>query len=378
LKKENIFNRHPKLFLTGIIIFSIFTLDLTLTWSIRKLRNIDPKTQGRLGVSSKIYHHDLPKNYETKWARFGPRFVSVYTNNLGFRDFQTRNVQLSAGKRRILLMGDSFTEGIGTDYEGTWAGIFTRKMAGEGVDVLNAGVSSYSPIIYLRKTQYLLEELKLKFNEVILFLDLSDIEDETLYAFDSEHNVIRINDEYTTRKRSEKYNLSFYNFKIAAVSRFSILSVLYSMSQLINPNHLPLGVDEFNQPPFEGMSTSTRARWTMDREIFAAFGKQGLETATIHMNQLAALLKKNSIPLTIVVYPWPDQIYERDTDSIHVKHWSEWAKLNSVAFIDLFPAFLSQPGSNKDVILRNYIFNDIHWNAAGNALAADELLKHFP
>ena len=44
--------------------------------------------------------------------------------------------------------------------------------------VLNAGVSSYSPIIYWKKVEDLINITRLEFDELIVYLDISDIQDE--------------------------------------------------------------------------------------------------------------------------------------------------------------------------------------------------------
>ena len=76
------------------------------------------------------------------------------------------------------MMGDSFTEGVGYDFEKTFVGIVDKALSTKGMEVLNAGVIGYFPAIYFKKTEYLLETLKLKFNHMVLFLDISDIADE--------------------------------------------------------------------------------------------------------------------------------------------------------------------------------------------------------
>ena len=38
------------------------------------------------------------------------------------------------------------------------------------------------------------------------------------------------------------------------------------------------------------------------------------------------LCKKNDIDITIAVYPWFQQIYNKDLDSIHVKIWKDFRK----------------------------------------------------
>jgi len=74
-------------------------------------------------VRSDIYHHDLAKSKAVKNASYRNYIYSAYTDSLGFKDKAVRNVPLSSNKYRILFIGDSFTEGIGLDYEKTFVGL---------------------------------------------------------------------------------------------------------------------------------------------------------------------------------------------------------------------------------------------------------------
>ena len=101
------------------------------------------------------------------------------TNSLGFKDSSMRQVPLKVDKKRILFIGDSFTEGVLVPYELTFIGqIATYR---PDIDILNAGVTSYSPLIYYLKVDYLLNKVGLKFDELFVFIDISDIQDEYVY-----------------------------------------------------------------------------------------------------------------------------------------------------------------------------------------------------
>src|SRR5215831_15703847 len=67
-------------------------------------------------IESSLYDHDLAKSFEG-FARWGPFRYHIATNSLGFKDSRPRSVPLTADRPRLLLMGDSFTEGIGLDYD---------------------------------------------------------------------------------------------------------------------------------------------------------------------------------------------------------------------------------------------------------------------
>ena len=79
-------------------------------------------------------------------------------------------------------MGDSFVEGLGLDYDETFVGL-VDSMLREGeraIETLNAGVVSYSPKLYYLKLKGLVDS-GLKIDQAIVFVDISDIQDEIVY-----------------------------------------------------------------------------------------------------------------------------------------------------------------------------------------------------
>ena len=108
-------------------------------------------------IKSYYYHHDLRPN--SHWVEnWGWQTSKIYTNNLGFKDKEIRNVKFK--ENNIFFIGDSFTEGLGVEYENSFVGIIENKITSEfdNFTVLNAGLSSYSPIIYLSKFNYLIKK----------------------------------------------------------------------------------------------------------------------------------------------------------------------------------------------------------------------------
>jgi hypothetical protein len=130
-----------------------------------------------------VYDHGLAPKFDgyDVWVESRHRLL---TNSLGFKDASTRDVPLQSNTRRILLMGDSFVEGIGLPYERTFAGLLNEagQARTDKVEFLDASVASYSPSIYYSKIKYLLDR-GLKFDEVVLLSDSSDVEDEASSYF---------------------------------------------------------------------------------------------------------------------------------------------------------------------------------------------------
>ena len=132
-----------------------------------------------------------------------------------------------------------------------------------------------------------------------------------------------------------------------------------------------------------------RAAWTY-RKVnetepyyggYAPLGVEGgIAKEKAKMTLLWQELQKRNIPISVVVYPYPAQLVHDTVDSRQVRIWREWCEGKCKRFISLFPAFLAvkdampaeQPGC---WYLSHFIFGDMHYNAAGNALVADAVIK---
>ena len=76
-------------------------------------------------IKSYYYHHDLRPN--AHWIeRWGYKNSKIFTNNLGFKDKKIREINFK--DKNILFIGDSFTEGVGVEFENTFVGIIEEKV----------------------------------------------------------------------------------------------------------------------------------------------------------------------------------------------------------------------------------------------------------
>ena len=101
----------------------------------------------------------------------------------------------------------------------------------------------------------------------------------------------------------------------------------------------------------------------------------GIARSLQNMERLADLLASRGIPLTIVVYPWAQQIAQNDRDSRQVALWRDFCPTRCKAFINLFPVFFAAADSDKDWYEHLYILGDDHFSAAGNRMMFEELAK---
>ena len=172
-----------------IFVFIFFVIDLSLTqlylfnFYYKKLeKQYISDLENR--VPNKDYKYTFKKKSSFKSSYIGREYI-VKTNNLGFRDYEIRD--LDKNNYYTIVIGDSFVEGVALEYEDTLVAQLNEKIKSNNInnyEFLNAGVSSYSPYIYQRKVISIIKENPwLKIDRVILLLDKSDIEDE-LHYFD--------------------------------------------------------------------------------------------------------------------------------------------------------------------------------------------------
>ena len=171
------------LFLTADYFFGNYILNRSLPTQLAERvshdkchQDLDPSTQLAERVSHDIYHHDLGKNIFKITQNWGELNYELCTNGFGFKSSCDNTIDNKDFD--IVFIGDSFTEGIGLDYEDTFVGLFADSYP--ELRVANMGVSSYSPSIYRSKIQYYLEKEKMIFDHVFIFIDISDIQDEAI------------------------------------------------------------------------------------------------------------------------------------------------------------------------------------------------------
>ncbi len=118
-----------------------------------------------------------------------------------------------------------------------------------------------------------------------------------------------------------------------------------------------------------------RGLWTIDDSAYSDYGEIGLPKAQERMDLLHDLLQRHGIGMTLVVYPWPDQILHVDADSLQVRVWRAWARRHAVPFINLFPDFIRNGQDPKQAIRQYFIPGDVHWNEEGHRLVAARFLE---
>jgi len=397
-KQPTWFERHPRLTIIAVILAGTVFLDvlaaqtnkvlLGYSWADRNLQHskaaVETQTRVQRGfrVPSELYDHDLAKNAAVENVIWGSTRYRVYTNSLGFRDRATREIALRSDKHRLVIMGDSFTEGVGVNFEETFAGIVEQELGKAGVEVLNAGVVSYSPIIYWKKAENLLENVGFKFDEMAVFLDISDPQDEArFYDLNDQGKVKRYKDVPDQLARGISGTPPPPPVKQSGSTKYASTLIrnntILMYSLLRGPRELFTLRKEVKK---EYGTNFTRALWTVEDAVYKDYGADGVERMRLYMNKLVELLRKHEVQLTVAVYPWPDQIIREDLNSKQVQIWQEWCEANHVRFINYFPAFVkkSSTTTEKEQVLDRYFLDgNSHWNERGHEVIAKGFLDAY-
>jgi len=327
-------------------------------------------------VSDPVRHHAFKPNCASV-ERWGGEAYQFFTNSLGFRDQQIRQVPLADQRPRILVLGDSFTEG-----KLPWQDSYVGRIAAHfpEYDFLNGGVASYSPSNYLNVTRMVLAA-GIQVDEVIVFIDMSDVSDEAAFYRDKDASGA-----VTGPERELSADSRYAKLRQFITRHFLLTNYLLEFFERSLVKH---GYYHLNTGRFGDEFDMELSAWSY-REVnervpcpagYAPLGVEGgIAKEKAKMTLLWQDLEKHAIPISVAVYPWPAQIVHDSADSRQVRIWREWCDGKCKRFISVFPAFLalknqcpkSQPGC---WYLSHFIFGDNHYNAAGNVLVANAVIR---
>ena len=125
----------------------------------------DGVTLRRLIPNSTFWHTSVDGSWEFR------------TNARGFRDDEDYKYEKTAGQRRILVLGDSHTQGYEVHQSSTFAKVLERRLRQKGLDaqVLNAGISGFGTAEELMFLEH--EGMKYHPDMVVVALFENDFDD---------------------------------------------------------------------------------------------------------------------------------------------------------------------------------------------------------
>ncbi|MCP5527562.1 MAG: hypothetical protein H7A47_12295 [Verrucomicrobiales bacterium] len=325
----------------------------------------DMSVEGGHGLRSLVFHHGMRANYDGT-AEWGDRTYHLRTDSLGFKDRECREISLTNSAGSLLFLGDSFTEGIGVEASSNFVGCIeaTLRNGSPDIQVLNAGVSSYSPKLCLLKAVHYRENVGLHFDEVWIFPDCSDVQDEMIYGAFAPAGLTNSPPLFPAiRFDPLPNNPGFFQRSLT----YRTLCRLTTGNDPWHRRRYRLAGSEIL------LDYWVRDAWLWNSTAYESWGRTGLESARFHMKELVGYLRRLGVRVGLGVYPWPDEILRWRGRSLHEDFWREFAKAMDVPLLDLYPAFLS--GEPKETVRRFFIKGDVHWNEEGHGLVAAQWLK---
>jgi hypothetical protein len=349
------------------IFFYFFLFDLLIGNYVYKkiLRKNYFDVEHNMGKKHSIYHHALKKNFSTNSAGWGKKRFSFCTDNHSFR--------IECGSKQtgkffdIGIIGDSFTVGFGLSYKEMFVTKISKKLKNK--KIANLAASSYAPSIYYSKINYLLDN-GFKFNEIIVFLDLSDLHDDTIKYELLENKVLGKDNDFNVENYSlsEKF-LQFLSRNFKVTNFLVIQTNEFLIKKKIKDRTIPHWVLQ-----------NPRSSWTYnyDKKYYLNKNLEDvIKNSKFNMQQLYDLLKKNNIELSIAVFPWPSTLKFDEENNLHLNIWKNFCITRCKNFFNMMSPFFEAKNKMKfnKLYFKYYIDGDIHFNETGNDVLSETFLS---
>lgn len=343
------------------------------------VRIVEPKNvlRERFERADPVFHHRFIPNASGFWKSL--EFNASYSiNSIGLRDREiSRNKP--QGMRRVLMLGDSFTEGNGVEAKDAFPARVQALVDAAGLstrwEVLNAGEGGYSPLL-----EYLLLEKKLMALEpdlVILNLDLSDAYDDIqftkLATFDASGKPVAV------RADPEGMPGPWYVEAIYGIKDF-----LKEHTRLYN--FVRRRVAPLLTPRPEAAGDVRVDKYAMIRDDYDPGDGSDWSLTFGYIERIRELLAVRGVPLWLTVYPYGHQISPREWHEGRVfwsfkqnrvyttapqKQVEEIGRSRGIPVINMTDDFLER--SKK--VFPLYFALDGHFLPAGHSVAAEAIFR---
>jgi hypothetical protein len=319
-----------------------------------------------------LLHHSLIPS--SRYIARNPDFsVEVRTNSMGFRDRE--HIQDPPRAFKIVVLGDSFVEGHGVPAESCFVSRLETKLKteesirGSVVVVFNFGIAGYSPLL-----EYLLLKhrgLPLKPDLVILCYDMSDVQEDVLYARDAE---------FDSSGAPLKVNPSWPSFgTVATLPRGMFKTYLQEYSYVYSV--LAAFVNSVKPATTVKAGDIDASRYAHTVDSVAGSWQVFFDQSQLYVRMIHELCMSRGITFVLATHPRGHQVnrYEwadgrkysgldsSTPNSAIFRSLQVFAKGQSMPFLDMTLAFRAH---SKGDLFFPY---DGHWTSSGHAVAADTL-----
>ncbi len=355
-----------KLFIPIILLVFVFDLliNLMLPNSIKKKIG----TSRNYSLKSVEFHHLIAPNINVN-EFWGERKYKVKTNELSMRIGKDKNLEVDRSKDYVGFIGDSFVFGSGINYDDH----FISNLSNNFSNSLNLGYVSYSPSIYFKRLKHILENERLKFKTIFLFIDHSDIQDEGLfYREDLNGNIVRkwLSDS-DVKAKNRKYKVKNY------LKQNSFIFKLYeNITAPTMSKNSEKCLSKFKNIDYKKYIDSERFGYSLNKNLKNQdWIKKGLIKTTSYLDKIKRLSEKYNFKLIIVYYPSAIEVIDNIElkNSSHYNFLAEWSLANKIQLINTNYDFIRKKNIND--YLNNFIHCDVHWNKKGHEIISNNINK---
>lgn len=207
---------------------SLFTTELILKYGFKKYLSYS-ELNGRVFYGSPFAKGDVDK-FETEHINnffneraFEKNDFGVSTENIQYltkyNEYGCRGDNISNKKNvKVLFLGDSFTEGVGTPDDSTWSNLLFKKLFKDSSQYINAGVSGAGIAFEISTAKHFLQRISPEL--IILCINSTD-----LISFLKDNNLVK-------KPFWEFFYATSYIFRSIAHDFFNMSYMLISNNEL--------------------------------------------------------------------------------------------------------------------------------------------------
>lgn len=354
--------------IVGILLFGF--LEITF----RLFRGKPDYLRQSMQVSSEQLHHaDFERTHYSSIE--GEFSYNVKINNLGYRgpEFLAKKPE---GVKRIFVVGDSFTYGIGANESETIPSVISQLLSQEfdNIEVINAGAGSTSPINHY----YNFKNMHLKYSPdfALVLLDLTDLMDdyrtEQNAVFDKEGNVVRFDPRWVNGKLdwwryavSKSKFLEWVNNKVVRLIRkVQVLGIANYFSAKKEGRKAKADIIASGEEITDEARLKFDALLMMRGESQKELIDEQWKRTGKYLLMMDQLFKENNIPWVLGMYPhgtyvgkdewaegrktWGFPANTVDQDYYAFFMVEDWAKKHGIPFINTTGAVIKEKRRNPE------------------------------
>lgn len=378
-----------------LVLLSLIIAFFVFEFFFRLFKGPDSWLKLTVGKIDKKFHHSFTPNTTLKTST--PKNEINYDariNNFGLRG-RDISIEKPEGLTRILMVGDSFTFGVGAEDNQTIPYYFEeiiKKKYGP-VEVINCGMGLLCTTLHYINLRD--KYLKLSPDMVFLLFDLTDLWDdwemERHLIYDKNGKILRCDPYYVDGKfdwwfflrEHSKFADWVYDKIIRTYRKMRILGFSGYMKIAMQGKRAKGEIANLKNISIDPI-TNDGLFFTRGRDKEQDIRRHWKRTAKFIL-LIRDMLKERNIDFAMIIYPngiyvgpdqwsqgrlwWGFQAGKTYTDCFCFELMEEFAKENNIDLINLLPAFLS----NKDKKL--FFDYDGHFTPVANKIVAEALVN---